>query len=95
VKNKIDNFVIRLGNLILLSAIPILHGCGGGGGGSASVGSLFSPASTTLASLPGGGSGSEIVNPEPATMLLMGGGMLALGYLRRHSTRKSEKKGGL
>jgi len=86
------NIFAKISNFFLLSILlPVVYGCGGGGGGSASVGSLFGTSSTgiVLASAPAEG-GSDLAmtvyhNPEPATMLLLGSGIMAIGYLK---TRK-------
>jgi hypothetical protein len=90
--NKIIvNNLYKASNLALLT-LPILSGCGGGsGGGSSSVGALFSPESspgtgtTVLTSATDAGVNSGIAtihNPEPATMLLLGGGMLVMGLIK-------------
>ena len=65
---------------------------GGGGGGSASLGSLFSPAAgvgagdgssgTDLLPLVSNNGGESIAlahNPEPTSILLLGGGMMVNG----------------
>lgn len=78
--------------LILSVLLPVVYGCNGGsGGGSASLGSLFaggSPSGSSTGSTSGSvGSGggdalASIQNPEPATMMLIGGGVAAMAYLR-------------
>lgn len=86
-----DN-ITRLYNFFVLSVLlPVIYGCGGGGGGGGSaLGALFSPdgGGGGGGGLPGGGGGGEglatIHNPEPATILLMGGGMAAMGLYRKH-----------
>jgi len=91
------NGMIRVLNFLMLSVVPLASGCngGGGGGGSASVGGLFSASSDGSTFGPGGnvggglGSGGELASihhPEPTTMLLVGGGIMALAYFRNRSS---------
>lgn len=84
---SLHNIIARASNLLLLTIIPSMYGCGAGGGGSASVGSLFGGSSgsggESLASLSVTNSGMTAVhNPEPGTLLLLGGGMMALGFFQ-------------
>jgi hypothetical protein len=84
---KENSMFNKFRNLTLLALVPLLTGCGGGG--AALLGSLFS----SVASGGGAGSGfspfgftstiASVHNPEPASLLLMGGGMTALAYFRK------------
>ena len=88
--------IVRTLNFLMVTALPLLSGCnGGGGGGGAVVGGLFGASSdggSTLGGLSDGGAGvggavggaslASIHNPEPTTMLLVGGGMMAIAYFR-------------
>lgn len=78
--------------LVLLS-VPFIAGCGGGG--AAFLGSLFGASGTLLASAAGGAAGAAaaagggglaggatLVQPEPATMFMMGSGMAAVAYFK-------------
>ena len=87
----------RISNFLLLSILlPLLSGCGGGGGGG--LGGIISSFlgnsgnggggnSDVADLLSGGGSGVEtlatIHNPEPTTMLLMGGGLAAMAFCKK------------
>ena len=66
-------YSVRILNWILLgSYLPFLYACkggGGGGGGSAALGA------TPAVYLP--------VTPSPDTMLLLGGGLGAMGYFKK------------
>ena len=80
--------MIRIYNLVLVSMLPFVYGClsGGGGGSSASAGSVvgggsFSGGGEGIGTGAGGGL-ETIHNPEPATMLLVGGGVAAMAYYR-------------
>lgn len=82
----------KLHNLFLFSMLlPFIYGCNSGTGGSSpvgSVGGLFeSGPSVTGGSgtiIPPGGEEvvAQLHNPEPATMLLIGGGIAAMGYIK-------------
>ena len=77
----------------LIGSLPFVYGCGGGGGVSSLASFLFG--STGI----GGGiallggtvtevalAGTEVAtltNPEPASMLLLGGGLAAAAFLAR------------
>lgn len=86
-KKTITNLICRA-NVYLTFAVllPFVYGCGGGGGGSAaSVGSVFTTSTLAYAPVEGGGSDITIAtvhNPEPMTLLLLGGGMLAMGFVK-------------
>jgi len=77
---------------LLAITVPLLTGCGGGGAAALGLGSLFGFAgggSPTIGIAgPGPGPGlAAIVNPEPASLLLMGGGMAAMAFYK--SRKKS------
>jgi len=72
---------------LLAVIVPLLSGCGGGGASLLGLGSLFG--------FLGGGGGDfgksftdpDLLanigtNPEPATMLLMGGGVATMAYFK-------------
>ena len=95
-KRMTKTIMVRTLNFLMISVLPLLSGCnsGGGGGGGSSVGGLFSASSGSLTLGPGPGGGgpggggelASIHNPEPTTMLLVGGGMMAIAYFRnRHN----------
>lgn len=75
----------------LVGALPFIYGCGSGGGTSAllsflgltGVGStpFFIAAAGSEAAVDAGV--TTLVNPEPASMLLVGGGLVAMTYFAR------------
>ena len=83
--------MMRTLNFLMISVLPLLSGCNEGGSGAGSVGSLFGASSDVLTlgsgptGAPGPGGGSDLASihqPEPTTMLLVGGGMMAIAYFR-------------
>lgn len=91
-------------NLLALAAVlPFVQGCGAGVGGIGALtsflfgegGSIGSFLPLGIAAVTGGGGGAELAalhNPEPATMLLVGGGMATMAYFRSRKNRNSNTK---
>ena len=77
----------------LAGALPFVYGCGSGGGTSALLSMLFgvggggvgifSSAAEGIASSGIAESAMTLVNPEPASMLLIGSGLVAMTYFSR------------
>ena len=94
---KIKQITRYFNEIITVFLIPLVSGCGGGGGSSSALGSLFSPSAGAgtgeglhgidllpLVNNSGGESITLAHNPEPTSMFLIGGGMVALAYLRNN-----------
>lgn len=71
--------------------LPTIFGCGGGGGTAGLFALLFGNSASGFLGFGGGGSVippagvievATLVNPEPASMLLVGGGMAAMAYFK-------------
>jgi hypothetical protein len=83
----------------LAAALPFIYGCGGAGVGSL-VGFLFGSGggigpiallgSSGAGAGAGAGSVASLVNPEPASMLLVGGGIMAMSYFKSKTDRRSK-----
>ena len=83
----------------LVGILPFIYGCGSGGGTGALLGFLFGGAGVgggTLALLSGsvadaaltGGAATQLATlhqPEPASMLLIGGGLAVMTYFKSKS----------
>ena len=89
----VKTVMARIMNFALLSLLPILAGCNGGGGGGSSAGGISGlsslgggltniPTPDSLAAVTGGDALATLHNPEPATMLLLGGGIAAMAIVR-------------
>ena len=86
-----------INSAILLMLLPFIAGCGVGG--LTALGSLFGGiaggggGAVALASLPSSGATAagiaSIHQPEPASMLLMGGGMAALALFKCKGPKRS------
>jgi len=86
----------------LAAALPFIYGCGTGAGIGSLVGFLFGGGGTEIALLGGGGLPSvlglggegagvaSLVNPEPASMLLVGSGLMAMSYFKSKTNRKNK-----
>ena len=91
--------------LVLTIGLPFVYGCGAGGGIAALTSFLFGGAGSSVALLSSAGSslpleiasaasGAELAaihNPEPATMLLLGGGVMAMTYFKSRKDRNSKR----
>lgn len=91
---KIKNF------LMLSILLPVVSGCGGGsdggslaslfgsstsaGSGSGGIAGAGAGVAGGVGGAIGGGGVPALVNPEPATLLLIGSGIAAISYLKRH-----------
>ena len=81
-------FYFQMANFAILSVLlPFFYGCQGGGDGA-----LGFSSSGGGGSIAGGGTGggeiTTIVNPEPATMLLLGSGFAAMAWHKRKNKNK-------
>jgi len=81
----------------LAAALPFIYGCGSGSGAGSLLSFLFGGGGTEIALLGGsglsgigGGAVASLVNPEPASMLLVGGGLMAMSYFKSKNNRKSK-----
>jgi len=88
----------------LAIALPFIYGCGAGAGVGSLIGFLFGGGGFTgseiallggLGGVLGGGAGSgaglgALSTPEPASMLLVGGGLIAMGYFKFKGGRRSK-----
>lgn len=89
-KNKLLLAKVTLFAVVL----PFIYGCQGGGGGGSTSGFIGGGSGSSLAgggSIGGGGGfgggGEEIINPEPASMLLFGSGMMAMALWKRKTAK--------
>ena len=81
---------LKLKFLGFVAMLPILIGCGEGGGTASTFALLFGNSSTGFGFGSGGGvippagalETATLVTPEPTSMLLVGGGMMAIAYFR-------------
>jgi len=94
--------------LIALAAVlPFIYGCGGGAGVGSLIGFLFgggglgSIGDIALLGGIGGGIGgavggaagvASLVQPEPASMLLLGSGLMTMSYFKAKAGRRNNKK---
>ena len=95
-------YLKQINLLILAAAFPFIQGCGAGGGIASLTSFLFGGGGGIGSFLPlgiaaatGGGGGTELAalhSPEPATMLLVGGGMATMAYFRSRKKRNSNTK---
>jgi len=92
----------KINLLILVAVLPMMYGCLGGGGIGALTSLLFGSSAIGggigggLGPVlgpggPGGPGGiiaaGAITNPEPASMLLLGSGMMAMAYYKKRRNR--------
>ena len=103
--NIMKKYLKQINLLILAAAFPFIQGCGAGGAGIGALTSfLFGGGSSGFTSgisgfLPLGiaaatGGGTELAalhNPEPASMFLVGGGMVAMAYFKSRKNRNSKR----
>ena len=92
-------YLKQINLLILAAVLPFVQGCGAGGGIASLTSFLFGGGGGIGSFLPLGiaaatGGGTELAalhNPEPASMLLVGGGMMAMTYFRSRKNRNTQK----
>ena len=83
--------------IVLAGALPFVYGCGSGGGVSSLASFLFGSTgigggiallggAAADATLGGGGAGlATLHQPEPVSLLLVGGGLAAMTYFSRRN----------
>jgi hypothetical protein len=87
-----DKLYVRLSNFLIFAVLmPFVYGCNSGGEGAQGASSFLGSVAEA-----GGGSGgltggevATIVNPEPASMLLIGGGLVAMAYYKNKNRKSS------
>ncbi len=95
------NYPTCLKLIALAAALPFLYGCGAGGGAGIGslVGFLFGSGGGGIGDVVlGGGSGiiigpgggGTLINPEPASMLLVGSGLMAMSYFKSKRNNRSK-----
>jgi len=94
---KFSTIMAQARNVFTFSVLlPFVYGCNGGsgsGGGSSFVGSLFGNSGSGVSGIINQGGGdtatalAAVHQPEPATMLLLGSGALAMGLMRRQKNQ--------
>ena len=86
--------------VVLAFALPFIYGCGGAGVGSL-VGFLFGSGLGSIGDIAlfgSSGGGALVVGaglatltqPEPASMLLLGSGLMAMSYFKSKKNRRSK-----
>jgi len=87
--------------IVLASALPFIYGCGAGGGIGSLVGFLFGSGLGSIGDIAllgsgggggggGGGGIATLVQPEPASIFLVGSGIAAMSYFRSKTNRHSK-----
>jgi len=84
----------------LAVALPFIYGCGSGsssligflfgGGGGAGIGDIALLGSGGGTGLGGGAGLAGLHSPEPASMLLVGGGIMAMTYFKSKTNRRNK-----
>jgi hypothetical protein len=74
--------------LICLLAVVCLAGCKGSGSAGSGGGGLFAGGGGVIGGGGDDGSGSGPVNPEPATVALLGSGLTAYVLLKKNKKKK-------
>jgi len=92
--------------IALAAALPFIYGCGGagvgslvsflfGGGGLGSIGdiALLGGLGGGIGGAAGGGAAgvASLVQPEPASMLLLGSGLMTMSYFKAKAGRRNKK----
>jgi len=96
------NYQKYLKFVVLASALPFIYGCGAGAGIGSLVGFLFGSglggSIGDIVLLGGGGGGgvggggiASLTQPEPATMLLLGSGLMTMSYFKAKAGRRNKK----
>jgi len=101
------NYQRYLKFIVLAFALPFIYGCGGGGGVGSLIGFLFgggglgSIGDIALLGGIGGGIGgavggaagvASLVQPEPASVLLIGSGIMAMTYFKSKKDRRNKNR---
>lgn len=94
------NYIKCLKFVVLAAALPFIYGCGGAGIGSlvgflfgsglGSVGEIALLGSSGSGAIAGASGVASLINPEPASMLLVGSGMMAMSYFKSKTNRRSK-----